>query len=363
MNQRVVFNIDPDPETRPLASQILRSLAMDVQEISTASEAIRLAGTLRPALAVVSSRIEEENVGGFCRDLAGACSTLVLLRVAVPVNKSLAANPNASGADGYVMEPLQAATLAAAARSLLRLWDAEQERAALKRTLDESVDDFYLCIARVTHDLSQSVRGFHTLCELVAPEVEHWPPTKTSYLQQVTESADRSQALLKDLASYVQISRDAEASQRNMDLGGAVLAAQARDRTILEEAGAELQTGALPVVRGNPARLQQLIGCLLSNALKFRKPGTSPRIRIAASREPGDWWLISIADNGIGIESQYHESIFAPFQRLHGRDVPGSGMGLALCRKIVGSHGGRIWVESSAGQGTTFRFTLPAGQV
>jgi light-regulated signal transduction histidine kinase (bacteriophytochrome) len=357
----VVLNVDPDPETRPAVTQILRSLAIDVQETASAAEAIRLARALQPALAVVSSRIDRGEDSGFCRDLAGASSALILLRVA-PQHKRLAANLNGTGADGYVIEPVQAAALAAAARSLLRVWAAEQERAVLKRDLDQAMDDFYLCIARASHDFSQSVRGFTTLCDLVAPEVTQWPPAKIRYLEQVTESADRSQGLLKDLASYVQISRESVGTHRNMDLQGAVFAAQVQEQAKIDETGAEIRAEALPMVRGNPSRLQQLMACLLSNSLKYRSPGTPPRIRIQAVRESDEWWRISVSDNGIGIEPQYHESIFTPFQRLHGRDVPGAGMGLAMCRKIVKAHGGRIWVESSAGCGAKFLFTLPAGK-
>jgi signal transduction histidine kinase len=127
-----------------------------------------------------------------------------------------------------------------------------------------------------------------------------------------------------------------------------------------ERAGAQLEIRDLPAVMGSPARLQQLMGCLLSNALKYRSPQEPLRVSLSAEPASEDRWMISAADNGIGIAPQYHLSILEPFQRLHGRDVPGVGMGLALSRKIVEAHGGRLWVESAPGQGSIFRFTLPA---
>jgi signal transduction histidine kinase len=121
-----------------------------------------------------------------------------------------------------------------------------------------------------------------------------------------------------------------------------------------------LVSGPLPGVWGHFPSLQQVIESLVGNAIKYRRPDTPLSIRIGAEPRSQEEWLISIEDNGTGIAPQHHASIFLPFKRLHGREIPGTGMGLALCRRIVGAHGGRIWVESSPGQGAKFRFTLGA---
>nr|WP_281375161.1 ATP-binding protein [Aquabacterium terrae] len=129
-------------------------------------------------------------------------------------------------------------------------------------------------------------------------------------------------------------------------------------RLAIEEAGAEITVGALPRVHGDAAQLVQLLQNLVSNAIKFRG-SAPPRITIACRSEP-DAWCFSVQDNGIGIAPEFAERIFVMFQRLHPRSAyPGTGIGLALCKRIVERHGGRLWVEPAEGGGAVFKFTLP----
>jgi PAS domain S-box-containing protein len=128
----------------------------------------------------------------------------------------------------------------------------------------------------------------------------------------------------------------------------------------VEESGAEVTQDPLPIIMADRAQLAQVFQNLIANAIKFRREGIPPRIHIAAERE-GDEWVFSVVDNGIGIDPEQVERIFQIFQRLHTEEeYEGMGIGLALCRRIVERHGGRIWVESEIGEGSTFTFTLPA---
>ncbi|MBI4800878.1 MAG: hypothetical protein HY794_19485, partial [Desulfarculus sp.] len=134
---------------------------------------------------------------------------------------------------------------------------------------------------------------------------------------------------------------------------------QANLKIAIEGCGAVVTSDPLPTVRADAGQLGQLLQNLVGNALKFRG-AESPRVHVSAKREGGEW-VFSVRDNGIGIEPQYLERIFGVFQRLHTRaEYPGTGIGLAICRRIVERHKGRIWVESRPGQGAAFYFSIPA---
>ena len=120
---------------------------------------------------------------------------------------------------------------------------------------------------------------------------------------------------------------------------------------------AEIEVGPMPTVVGDQTQLVQLFQNLIGNAIKFRRQ-PPPRVRVTASRD-GGCWQFAVEDNGIGIEKEHFDHIFQTFQRLHGPEYPGTGIGLAVCKKIIERHGGRIWLDSIVGQGTTFQFTLP----
>jgi light-regulated signal transduction histidine kinase (bacteriophytochrome) len=148
-------------------------------------------------------------------------------------------------------------------------------------------------------------------------------------------------------------------SFETVSLEGVLGRALADLQVALEESGAVVTHDPLPAVAADASQMAQLLQNLIGNALKFRG-AAAPRVHVSARRQEGEWRL-AVRDNGIGIEPEYAERIFAIFQRLHTRDrYPGSGIGLAICRKITARHGGRIWVESGPGEGATFCFTLPA---
>jgi light-regulated signal transduction histidine kinase (bacteriophytochrome) len=129
----------------------------------------------------------------------------------------------------------------------------------------------------------------------------------------------------------------------------------------LEESGGVVEAGELPTVMADRSQLAMLLQNLIENALKFR--GTEPPVVDVAARRVGGEWQFAVADNGIGIDPAFSDKIFAVFQRLHSLErYPGSGIGLAICKKIVERHGGRIWFESEPGQGTIFKFTLRAAE-
>ncbi|MFW5947618.1 MAG: sensor histidine kinase, partial [Gemmatimonadota bacterium] len=173
------------------------------------------------------------------------------------------------------------------------------------------------------------------------------------------DGAERMRQMINDLLAYSRVgTQGGELVPTDTD---AVVDATVRDlRLAIRDRDARLTRDPLPPVRADPAQLRQLFQNLIENGLKFS--GDTPPVIHLSGRREGDWCEFSVRDEGIGIDPQYFERLFVIFQRLHGREVEGTGIGLALCKRIVERHGGRIWVESEEGAGSTFTFTLPAGE-
>jgi light-regulated signal transduction histidine kinase (bacteriophytochrome) len=166
------------------------------------------------------------------------------------------------------------------------------------------------------------------------------------------------EALVRDLLAYTQAADSTGSEVGRVDGNDALRRALANMAASIEETGAEITCSALPILSIPEVQLTQVLQNLIGNAIKYRRE-VPLRITIGANRE-GDLWRLSVTDNGIGIEEQYKEQIFGVFKRLHTTDeYPGTGIGLAICQRIVHRAGGRIWVESEPGRGSTFFFTLP----
>jgi light-regulated signal transduction histidine kinase (bacteriophytochrome) len=178
------------------------------------------------------------------------------------------------------------------------------------------------------------------------------------FMGYITDNAMRMQNLISDLLEFSRLEADGSDRFSVCSCDAAVEEALSNLRARIDESKSEIVRQPLPQVYCDRIQLARLFQNLIINAIKYRRPDVTPKVRISA--EPsGNAWMFRIEDNGVGIEPQFTEKIFGIFKRLHGRDNPGTGMGLAICRKIVVRHGGRIWVESTPGQGSTFLFSLP----
>lgn len=182
--------------------------------------------------------------------------------------------------------------------------------------------------------------------------------TAHEYIGFAVDGAARMKRMIDDILVYSGL-KDERPAFTAFSSGGALQAALDNLQFRIADAGAVITRGDLPTITGSERQFVQLFQNLLSNALKFRGD-RRPEIHVAAQRRDGEW-LFSVSDNGIGIAADQLERIFQMFQRLHTTlDFPGTGIGLAICRKVVDYHGGRIWAESQPGDGTTFYFTVPA---
>ena len=211
-----------------------------------------------------------------------------------------------------------------------------------------------------SHDLQEPLRTVKVFSQLLAVRAkEKLDSQSMEYLDNVISGATRMEALVRDLLVYAQTTRF-EAPGEPADANLSVQAALANLQGAVAEAHATVHVEPLPSLPVHPTQLERLFQNLISNAIKYCRPAVRPEVRIAATRLNAEW-LFSVRDNGIGIEAQYTDRIFGLFKRLHTSDrYSGTGIGLALCRRIVERNNGRIWVESKPGEGSIFYFTLPA---
>ena len=210
-----------------------------------------------------------------------------------------------------------------------------------------------------SHDLQEPLRMVASYTQLLARRYEgKLDSDADEFIGYAVDGANRMQTLINDLLTYSRVGTQAQ-QLGPTDTGDVFEVVFANLRRAIEESGAEVTSSELPTVMGDKTQLVQLFQNLIANAIKFRREGERPRVEVGAQRRAEGDWLLWVRDNGIGIEEHYKERIFRIFQRLHGKgEYTGTGIGLAVCKKIVERHGGRIWVDSEVGEGSTFYFTL-----
>lgn len=210
-----------------------------------------------------------------------------------------------------------------------------------------------------SHDLQEPLRTVASYLQLLERRYrDRLDDDAREFIDFAVSGARRMEQLIKDLLAFSRVGTQG-GDLLPVDLADILADSLDSLRAAIEDSSATVVAETLPRVLGDRSQLQQLLTNLIGNALKFRG-SAPPTVRITAERD-GRFWRLSVSDNGIGIEPEYFDRIFVIFQRLHSREAyPGTGVGLAICRKIVDRHGGRIWPESTPGQGTTFHFTLPA---
>lgn len=213
-----------------------------------------------------------------------------------------------------------------------------------------------------SHDLKEPLRMVATYSEMLRRKFGTQLDRKADeYIANIVEGASRMEQLLNDLRAFVQASANGRQPEQDIDSGESLRRALVNLAAAMEASGARISHGRLPWVRMHQFQMDQLFQNLIGNAIRYRSQEL-PHIHVAAEKS-GASWKFSIRDNGIGIDPQYKEQIFGIFERLHtSADYPGTGMGLAICERIVQGAGGRIWVDSEPGRGATFFFTIPAGE-
>jgi light-regulated signal transduction histidine kinase (bacteriophytochrome) len=225
----------------------------------------------------------------------------------------------------------------------------------LKRSNDELQQFAYVS----SHDLQEPLRMVSSYTQLLAVRYKgRLDSDADEFIAFAVDGCNRMQGLIQDLLAYSRAGSNGKALSETSG-EDALQAALTNLRAAMEQSGAVVTHDSLPVIKTDETQLTQIFQNLVGNAIKYRR-AESPQVHISASKNGGNEWIFSVRDNGLGIDPQYFDRIFVLFQRLHGRDeFEGTGIGLAICKKLLERLGGRIWVESQPEKGSTFYFALP----
>jgi two-component system CheB/CheR fusion protein len=240
---------------------------------------------------------------------------------------------------------------------LLAIEDATDRRQAEEalRTTNAELQHFAYAL---THDLQEPLRMVVSFTELLGREYRgRLGEDADKYISYSVEGALRIEALLKALLAYWEVTEKEPSSLASINCGAVLAKALLNLQAAIEESGASVTSDSLPTVAADEVMLMQLFQNLISNSIKYRGEA-APKIHVSAAKD-AEGWLFAVRDNGVGIGAEDFDRVFGMFKRLHGSEIPGTGMGLALCKKVVERQGGQIWVESEPGRGATFKFTIP----
>lgn len=352
--QATILNVDDNEIGRYARSRFLSRAGYRVAEAATGADAIRITRENKPDLVLLDINLPDVSGIEVCRILKADPSTertpVLFLSAARLADPDVVLGLDAGG-DNYLREPVDPAVLVATIRSLLRAREAEEE---LARS-NEQLRRFAFV---VSHELQEPLRMVKSYTQLLARRYSgQIDQAADEYIGYVVDGTERMEKFIRDMLTYSQSAEGAlEMSEASLDvpLNMALLELDAAVR----ESGATVSYDALPKLEMDTMRMSQVFRNLIGNAIKYRSEAP-PRIHISADTKDSEC-VVSISDNGLGIDPKYADTVFVLFKRLHGRDKSGSGVGLAVCKEIVEHHGGRIWFDSTPGRGTTFHFALPA---
>lgn len=236
----------------------------------------------------------------------------------------------------------------------------EQERDELLAEFRRSNQDLEQFAYVASHDLSEPLRVVSGMVQLLARRNEGLLDAESAdYIERTLRATERMQTLINDLLAYSRAGRRRPADRAVVSTAEIVDYVLASLGHVITASGAEVTVGPLPEVVADATQLAQVFQNLIANAIKFGPSQGRPRVQVTAEHE-ADEWRFAVQDNGLGIDKRFHDRVFLIFKRLHTRDAyPGTGIGLAICKRIVENHGGTLTVQSEPGRGSTFRFTIP----
>jgi two-component system sensor histidine kinase/response regulator len=348
-----VLVAEDNPEMALFIGRVLAPFCR-VRSVADGEEALRAARLWKPDLVLSDVMMPKLDGISLTRQLKAAPETVaipVVLLTAMTNRDSLMHGWEA-GADDYLFKPFHPRELEARLKGLLGMVRWRERSEALRRER-EALEQFTHI---ASHDLREPLRKIGIFADRVASRRPGDAEDQRS-LASIRDSAGRMTRQLEQLVEYVRLGQAAGALPP-CDLGGVLAEVVQELGAELEELGGRVEASELPRLPAVHAHMASLFRNLLGNALKYRHPGRPLLVKVRSERA-GAEWTVHVEDNGIGFDPALAERIFVLFERLHDRrSYPGEGMGLAICRRIVENHGGRIWADSEPGRGSAFHFTL-----
>jgi two-component system, sensor histidine kinase and response regulator len=348
-----ILNVDDYAPGLYARTKILRQAGFEVLEASTGSQTLKMVSEHKPAVVLLDVNLPDMHGFEVCRRIRtnpALAATTILHISASSIQEHQQVHGLNTGADGYLIEPLDPAVLVATIKAYLRVRQAET---ALRRS-NEDLERFAY---RVTHELNEPLRTITMHGQLLQNRLAGTlDPDALKSFQFMQDGVHRMRAFIDDLLRYSQATH-AGSDVRLLDLDTVLAETIGSLGAAIKESGAKITHDPLPALITD-SRIEQVLQNLLSNAIKYRRKDVIPEIHVSAKLE-GDAWVFAVRDNGIGIDPQYKGVIFQVFHRLHGKDIPGTGVGLALAQKIIETNAGKMWVESQPGAGSIFYFTIP----
>ncbi len=245
---------------------------------------------------------------------------------------------------------------------VLDMSDLKDAEAALRKTnisLQRSNEDLEQFAYAASHDLQEPLRTVSIYTQMLArQQATELAPQSAKFIAMIQDAADRMLKLINDLLAFSHVQSAELSSGQSIPASDMIVEAMQNLKNAIEESGAVVSFTELPAISVDGGQFTAVFQNLISNSIKYRKPEEAPRIAITAERE-GANWLFCVRDNGSGFEQKQAEHIFGYFKRLHGRDIPGTGIGLAIVKRIIERHGGQVWAESKPGEGAAFFFRVP----
>jgi signal transduction histidine kinase len=350
----VVLNVDDYSPGRYTRTKILRQAGFTVHEAGTGEEALALL-THRPDLVLLDVNLPDIDGFQVCHRIKAnpdTAGTLVLHLSASSILPSDQVAGLDGGADAYLTEPVEPGVLIATVKALLRIRRAEENLRRSNESLRSLTD-------MLSHELREPLRQVSVYAELLHEQIkDRAKPEEEQFFANILSGARRLGGLIEGVLTYSRSVYDLTFIS-DVPAQEALTASLTELGLLIAESGTRIiHQQPLPLVHSNKVSLARVFSNLISNSIKYR--GTeAPEIRIAAVRD-GEFVRFCFQDNGIGIDPKYHARIFDVFNRLHGSEYPGAGIGLSLCRRIIEHMGGEIWVESELRHGAHFYFTVPA---